>query len=1092
MKQGLGLGTDMNSSNVDSGFNQNDLLYEHGEYTASGIVYHIDTDSWTEETDENLYFKIAKTVESTSLGSAGTQVLPSADSTDIGTAITDLGLNITNAAGIAANSSALINEVLGTTGYDLHPLPNDIHLVVNGSIWNINGQSEISNSFLYGGNEVIGHNLSRCFLINDSIIEDFIENFYNHSAGLQLLSTGVITQQQYDDNYSHLQLYQGGNIVRFIIGKADDDSGIFAFDYPIPDYDAVYDSAGVLVPLVIGEEDWKITVQESLVEPYPTNFTPLLGSDDLDTFYADLYLHTTTTSISALFGDSTATNNSSTPQLAQTYIIATKSVAQEVPDFVGFVAPVQFEYMAETPTSAFSYFNPGVLAAFNTYGVTAQALINNIDRYAKPKEIVENAVLSEDPLESSTNQSVSISPQFRSRYKDTQISFSESSYQIRLQYIAFVPTTETIPDPWYTRLPDETLTLKLGIHVSGERIGSQALLGALSLQPNGYTTIEKEITSYTSADQNQSTYTINGVEYKWAIHYVQLDLEDVLKNSSGLTAEQIQQEENIYIQIFSATRFEIASNKRYGIVLDPQKFGTGYTPVSTEGLSGKVIPPSLRQIIVPTSPATAGLAVSAIFGLSSFNVGATDELYDGAAERSKTEWTSGARIFDPIPQYKYQAELRQTVDKYFPGVPLYGRSIGGPVEFNVRHGAVTPDSKFVYADTLNNTTYTFDVHMVFSVIDSQVARNINDMVITFLILKSTDFGSTYTIADSETIPTANLSRGSNKQTIDGTLDTTMSFTLNATSSDPVTYTLLAFTAIVQDTGNGSAANNYASTEGFYIKGGSYVENFIGTAPTKVAYSPPPVTFEVASFNYGTAGYMESLSSNTSYNLTIDKPSGVSTGDMLVIMVATANSTAEDDYVVTPAGFTEVFDSNSTTGDSQLSAFYKIVDGTEGSQITVAISNAANTASSIGWALHITGAATSSPIDAIGSLGETFGSNGFTAPVTTQTDGALCINITAYDGADIDVFGIPSGTSNSNDWERASTDPASYDQENLAIIFSNSGDGTGNFDYVGISALVTFKTVATAGPSSSIYYAARSGGALKSDGIVSRSFAIKPA
>ena len=59
MKQGLGLGTDMNSSNVDSGFNQNDLLYEHGEYTSAGIVYHIDTDSWTEETDENLYFKIA-------------------------------------------------------------------------------------------------------------------------------------------------------------------------------------------------------------------------------------------------------------------------------------------------------------------------------------------------------------------------------------------------------------------------------------------------------------------------------------------------------------------------------------------------------------------------------------------------------------------------------------------------------------------------------------------------------------------------------------------------------------------------------------------------------------------------------------------------------------------------------------------------------------------------------------------------------------------------------------------------------------------------------------------------------------------------
>jgi len=1090
MKQGLGLGTDMNSSNVDSGFNQNDLLYEHGEYTASGIVYHIDTDSWTEETDENLYFKIAKTVESTSVGSTGTQVLPSADSTDIGTAITELGLNITNAAGIAANSSALINEVLGTTGYDLHPLSNTIHIVANGSIWNINGQSEISNSFLYGGNEVIGHNLSRCFLINNSVIEDFIEKFYYHSIGLQLLSTGVITQQQYDDNYSYLQLYQGGNIVRFIIGKADDNSGIFAFDYPIPDYDAVYDADSVLVPLVIGEEDWKITVQESFIEQYPTNFTPLLGFDNLDELYADLFLHETT-SISDLFGNSTATNNSSTPQLAQTYIIATKSVAQEVPDFVGFVAPVQFEYMAERPTNAFSYFNPGVLAAFNTYGVTAQALINNIDRYAKPREIVENAVLSENPSESSDNQSISISPEYRSRYKDTQISFSESSYQIRLQYIAFVPTTETIPDPWYTRLPDETLTLKLGIHVSGERIGAQALLGALSLQPNGYTTIEKEITSLTSADQNQNTYTINGVEYKWAIHYVQLDLENVLKNDNGLTAEQIQQAENIYIQIFSVTRFEIASNKRYSIVLDPQKFGTAYTPISTEGLAGKVIPPSLRQIIVPTSPAAAGLAISAIFGLSSFNVGATDEQYDGAAERSKTEWTSGARIFDPIPQYKYQAELRQTVDKYFPGLSLYGRTLGGPIEFNVRHGAVTPDSKFVYADTLNNTTYTFDVHMVFSVLDSQVARNINDMVITFLIIKSTDFGSTWTTADSETIPTANLSRGSSKQTIDGTLDTTMSFTLNATSSNPVTYTLLAFTAIVQDTGNGTAANNYTSNEGFYIKGGSYVENFIGAAPTRVPYTPPPPTFEVASFNYATAGYMGGTSGGN-YNLTINKPSGVSTGDMLVVLVATTNATTDTDYVTTPAGFTEVFDTLDDTGDSQISAFYKIVDGTEGSQVTVAVSNGVTTASSIGWVLHITGAATSSPIDVIGTSASTTSGSGFNQGVTTQTDGALCINISAYDGGDIDFFGIPIGTPISNGWERASTDSNSYDQADLAIIYNQSGDGTGSFDYAGISALVTWKIQETAGFSSLMYYESRRSGAQITDGRVSQSFSIKPA
>ena len=1079
MRQGLGIGTDTNSSNVESGFNQNDLLYEHGEYTSSGIVYHIDTDSWTEETDENLYFKIAKTITGTSAG-PNVPVLPSIEYSDLTDAATALSLTISNGANFAANSSALISEMLGTTGYDLHPLPNDIAEVGSGGIWNSGGQSELATSFIYGGNEVIGHNLTKCFINNNSVIDDFIEDFYNNSLGLQFLESGALTQEAYDNTFGDVQLFQGGNFVRFIIGKASDNSGVFTFDYPIPEYDSVGDGEDGFLPL---GEKWKLAVQESLATEY-TNFTPFLGLAGLEDLFLDLFLCDSAIGADLILGNDSATHTVGLPQIAKTYVVATKSVAQEVPDFTGFVYPVQFEFMAENASNAFAYFQPAVLAAFNTYGVTATALINNIDRYAKPTEITENAVPSEDPTDGNTNQSISIDANFKSVYKDTQVSFSESAYQLRFQYIAFVPVTETIPDPWYTRLPGETITLKIGVHVSGERLGTSALLGALSLQPNGYTQIEKEIISVTSADQNQSTYTINGVEYKWALHYAILDLQDVIKNNDGLTAEEIASQESTFIQIFGVTRLEISSNKRYGIVLDPQKYGEGYTPISSTGLAGKVIPPSLRQIIVPTLPAT-GAAEAAVFGLTSFAADAQDQQYDGAAERSKTEWTSGDRIFEPIPQFKYQAELRQTIDKYFPGIPLYGQSTGGPIEFNSRRGAITPDSRFVYADALNNTTYTFDVNMMFSVLDPQNARDINDIVITFLIIKSTDFGSTWTIADSETIPTANISRGT-KETIDGTLDTTMSVTLNAVSIDPIEYTLLAFTAIVQDTGNGSAANNYVSNQGFYIKGGSYVENFIATAPNRVAYTPPPATFEVASFNYAVAGYMSDFGSGTDYDLTIDKPSGVSTGDMVVILVATANSTTTD-YVTTPAGFTEVFDITNQTGDSQISAFYKIIDGTEGSQITVAVTQGSSS-SSIGWALHITGAATSSPIDAIGTESAALMSGGFTAPVTTQTDGALCLNITSYDGADIDFFGIPASTSTSNGWERASTDSSSYDQPNLAIIH----DYTKTVSFVGLSTLISWKIMDEAGDSDSMYIEAREAGVLNSDGVISKSFAIKPA
>lgn len=86
-----------------------------------------------------------------------------------------------------------------------------------------------------------------------------------------------------------------------------------------------------------------------------------------------------------------------------------------------------------------------------------------------------------------------------------------------------------------------------------------------------------------------------------------------------------------------------------------------------------------------------------------------------------------------------------------------------------------------------------------------------------------------------------------------------------------------------------------------------------------------------------ASYTQRTTSSTS-SLTLDKPSGVAAGDLLMIFIAIDRSTATtqfDDSTYKPTGFTLVGAYGDTGLDFWAAVYYRIADGTEGATVACA-------------------------------------------------------------------------------------------------------------------------------------------------------------
>lgn len=93
-----------------------------------------------------------------------------------------------------------------------------------------------------------------------------------------------------------------------------------------------------------------------------------------------------------------------------------------------------------------------------------------------------------------------------------------------------------------------------------------------------------------------------------------------------------------------------------------------------------------------------------------------------------------------------------------------------------------------------------------------------------------------------------------------------------------------------------------------------------------------------------ASYVSSPDSGSGTTKTINLPTGITSGDLLVIVTSHNNNNASP--VSYPAGWTELFDLNSTSSISATAA-YRVADGTEGSTIAITLSNDQQTAA-IAW------------------------------------------------------------------------------------------------------------------------------------------------
>ena len=156
------------------------------------------------------------------------------------------------------------------------------------------------------------------------------------------------------------------------------------------------------------------------------------------------------------------------------------------------------------------------------------------------------------------------------------------------------------------------------------------------------------------------------------------------------------------------------------------------------------------------------------------------------------------------------------------------------------------------------------------------------------------------------------------------------------------------------------------------------------------------------------GHTSLTSAGTS--LTIAKPTGITTGDTLIIIVMNdaANLGAQWDNVTNkPAGFTLINEVGNSDTDVHAAAFWKIADGIgEGDPITV---TSADSALQEGWWLRVTGAHASAPLDVTGAdVNITPAISIAITGVTTTVDSVLAFYVHATDGGDTAPVNV-SGT-----------------------------------------------------------------------------------
>ena len=205
-------------------------------------------------------------------------------------------------------------------------------------------------------------------------------------------------------------------------------------------------------------------------------------------------------------------------------------------------------------------------------------------------------------------------------------------------------------------------------------------------------------------------------------------------------------------------------------------------------------------------------------------------------------------------------------------------------------------------------------------------------------------------------------------------------------------------------------------------------------------------------------------SGTSHALT--KPTGVTSGDLLIIMI-TNDSLAAADQFEAVSGWTLYTEAGDATSDSHQAVYYRISDGTEGATTTVTCKVSEYTA---GWYCRFDGQAASSPVYGLGSSVNQANGATITVPaMTTSGDNDMAIALASVGNGNSHPFTIDSGTG----W--AATVPTDQSIQEFASSASQA-------------AVFMTKIVTSAGTSENIVYDNSQSGY----GAIGFQFAIKDA
>jgi hypothetical protein len=151
-------------------------------------------------------------------------------------------------------------------------------------------------------------------------------------------------------------------------------------------------------------------------------------------------------------------------------------------------------------------------------------------------------------------------------------------------------------------------------------------------------------------------------------------------------------------------------------------------------------------------------------------------------------------------------------------------------------------------------------------------------------------------------------------------------------------------------------------------------------------------------------YTEQSETNPSTTITVSKPVGVQSGELMLVILVNDDTSAGEVFN-DKAGWIKHIDVGDTTSDSHIGVFSRIADGAEGDpeEFTQVGSD-----EWVAWWARISGVNTADPINVVGAANTGSGNSIIAPAVTTTVADCLALCFGAFDGGDGYPFTV-SGT-----------------------------------------------------------------------------------